>query len=328
MKALVLAAGLGTRLLPLTAAKSKVTFPLAVIPVLVRVLRFLRASGVDDFVVNLHHAPLSVRQCLAEAEERAIFSFEPEILGTAGALLGAEKHLGDQTFLLVNGDCYYAGLDLSAALDFHRKKGSAATMILIGQPPGSRYRAVEIDEDARLVRLAGRPEGSVRQAAASLHFPGIHILEPEFLSWIDPGFCDINSGVYPRLIAEGAPVYGYHTEFRWFDLGTPGAFLHACSELLPEVTGGERKSAILVGTQSSVSDQSLLEGPLEIGRRCEVGPGCSLRRSILADDVLLEPGAVVEDSIVGDHVRLEAGRVLKHCLAVNENDELRAVRWD
>ena len=143
MKALVLAAGLGTRLLPLTAAKSKVTFSLAGIPVLLRVLKFLRASGVDHFVVNLHHAPDSVRQCLDKAEERVTYSFEPEILGTAGALLGAEKHLGDETFLLVNGDCYYAGLDFSAALGFHRENGSLATMILIDQPPGSRYRAVE-----------------------------------------------------------------------------------------------------------------------------------------------------------------------------------------
>ena len=158
MKALVLAAGLGTRLLPLTAAKSKVTFSLAGIPVLVRVLKFFRASGVNHFAVNLHHAPDSVRDCLDTAEERVAYSFEPEILGTAGALRGAEKHLGDQTFLLVNGDCCYAGLDLSAALDFHRENGSLATMVLIDQPSGSRYRAVEISEKARLVRIAGKPE--------------------------------------------------------------------------------------------------------------------------------------------------------------------------
>ena len=111
MKALILAAGFGTRLLPLTAAKSKVTFSLAGIPVLVRVLKFLRASGVDDFVVNIHHAQESVRDCLTEARERVTYSFEPEILGTAGALLGAKKHLEDETFLLVNGDSYYADLE-------------------------------------------------------------------------------------------------------------------------------------------------------------------------------------------------------------------------
>jgi len=328
MKALVLAAGLGTRLFPLTAAKSKVTFSLAGIPVLVRVLRFLRTLGVDDFVVNLHHAPDSVRRCLAAAGEQVTYSFEPEMLGTAGALLGAEKHLGDQTFLLVNGDCYYAGLDLSAALDFHRENGSLATMILIDRPPGSQYRAVEISEDGRLVRIAGQPDSPAGKTLESLHFPGIHILEPEFLSWIEPGFSDINSGVYPRLISHGAPVYGYHTSFRWLDLGTPGDFLHAACELISEIAEGEKESAILVGNQSRVSPRSILEGPLEIGARAEIGPECCLRRSVLADDVVLEDGVVVEDSLVGDHVRLETGRVLKHSLAADESGEIRTVRWD
>lgn len=328
MKALVLAAGFGTRLLPLTAAKSKVTFSLAGIPVLVRVLKFLRASGVDDFVVNLHHAQESVRDCLNEARERVTYSFEPEILGTAGALLGAKKHLEDEPFLLVNGDSYYADLDFSSALDFHRKKGSLATMILIDQPSVSQYRAVEISEEGRLVRIAGKPESSIQNTAACLHFPGIHILEPEFLSWIEPGFSDINSGVYPRLILKDAPVYGYHTEFRWFDLGTPGGFLYAACELLAEAKEGARESAILVGSQSNISAESILEGPLEIGSDAEIAPGCSLRRSVLADNVILEPGVVVEDSLVGDNVRLKAGSVLKHYLAANEGGEVRTIRWD
>jgi len=328
MKALILTAGFGTRLLPLTAAKSKVTFSLAGIPVLVRVLKFLRESGVDDFVVNLHHAPDSVRDCLTEVRERVTYSFEQEILGTAGALLGAKRHLGDETFLLVNGDCYYADLDLSPALDFHRKQGSVATMILIDQPSGSQYRAVELSEEGRLVRIAGEPQSSTLQTVASLHFPGIHILEPEFLSRIEPGFSDINSGVYPRLIVEGAPVYGYHTGFRWFDLGTPGGFLYAACELLSEATESERESAILVGSQSSVSPESTLEGPLEIGSDAEIAPGCSLRRSVLADNVVLEPGVVVEDSLIGDNVRLKAGSVLKHCLVAKEGGVVRTVRWD
>ncbi|MFH1070828.1 MAG: sugar phosphate nucleotidyltransferase, partial [Candidatus Glassbacteria bacterium] len=227
MNALVLAAGLGTRLLPLTDRKSKVALSLAGIPVIVRVVRMLRRHGVDRIVVNLHHAPATVKAALAEAGEEVAYSPEPEILGTGGALRGAREHLAGSSFLLVNGDCYHEDPDLEGAVEFHRRKGAMATMLLLDMPGGEAYRPVELDNQSRILRVAGKPQSSSMKEAASLHFPGIHIFEPEVLDLVRPGFSDVNGTLYPRLIESGLPVFGYHTDFRWFDLGTPARFLEA-----------------------------------------------------------------------------------------------------
>ncbi|OGF98851.1 MAG: hypothetical protein A2Z86_04130 [Candidatus Glassbacteria bacterium GWA2_58_10] len=327
MKAMILAAGFGTRLLPLTAGKSKVALPLAGVPVLVRVLQTLRRLGVSDFIVNLHHAPDSVRRCLESAGETARYSFEPQILGTGGALFPVKEQFAGGTFLLVNGDCYYENPDLESALEFHRSRGALATLVLIDMPPGQKFRTVDLDQTGRIVRIAGRPEYPRTPVAAALHFPGIHILEPEFLEHIGPGFSDINSSVYPGLIASGAPLYGYRTAFRWHDLGTPGRFFQAAGTLL-EQSGRESGGSKLVGEGCRLSESCVLEGPLEIGEDSRLGPDCRVARSILGREVVLEAGALVEDSLVGDKVRLAAGSAYRHCVIAGEAGNISVVRWE
>jgi len=325
---MILAAGYGTRLLPLTTRKSKVTLPLAGVPVLVRILRTFRSLGVHEFIVNLHHADDTVRACLARAGEKVVFSFEREILGTGGALFKAKEFLDEGTFLLVNGDCYYSGFPLDQALEFHKSRNSLATMMLIDMPQGEKYRGVEIDSEGRLCRIAGLPEVPGHATAPGLHFPGLHLLEPELLEEIHPGFSDINRDIYPALIARGAPVYGFHTKFQWLDLGTPKHYLEASHKLLLSSEYPERGAPILMGENCTVHHSALLEAPLEIGSEARIGPGCSVRGSVLGDSVILESDVFVEQSIIGDNVHLKAGSQLSRCSAVDLDGVLEIRQWE
>ena len=328
MKAMILAAGLGTRLFPLTARVSKMALSLAGVPVLVRVFRFLRDCGIDEFVVNLHHAPDTVKSCLSKYGERAVFSFEDNILGTAGGLFNAGDNFSDGTFLMINGDCCYDGCSLAEALEFHRMRKAMATMVLVDMPAGENYGVVELDSDGRLLNIAGRPGKNSDSASRSLHFTGIHILEPEILTELSPGFSDINRDVYPRLIQEGYPLFGFHTHFQWFDLGTPRRFLEAAFSLLETDETGKAASGMLIGENCRIDSSAHLEGPLEIGADSVIASGSKVRRSVLGSGVSIEPDAVVEECFLGNGVEIEAGSTMSRCAAAVVDEHLEIRQWD
>ncbi|MBW7997766.1 MAG: NDP-sugar synthase [Candidatus Glassbacteria bacterium] len=216
---------------------------------------------------------------------------------------------------LVNGDCYYGDPDLRGALEFHERNGSLGTMVLIDMPPGESYRGVEIAGGGRLVRVAGSP-GSSAGGSRTLHFTGIHILEPEFVAGIGPGFSDINSRHYPRLIEAGSPVFGYHTSFRWFDLGTPLWFLSAAAELIQEsAADGSPGRALIAGAGCDLDSSSVLNGPLELGAGCRIGANAVVANSVLGKGVAVGPDARVTDSLLGDGFRVEAGKRLDGVVA-------------
>lgn len=327
MRAIVLAAGFGTRLMPLTENRSKVTLPLAGISVVVRVIRLLRSCGVEQIAVNLHHAPRSVMAAVERAGERVTLLHEEEILGTGGALWGARDFLAGGRVLMINGDCYYGAPDLDAALRFHESRGSLATMVLVDMPVGENYRGVEIDTDGRLLKIAGWPEGG-KGSGVPLHFSGIHILEPEYLERIGPGFSDINSTHHVEAIGAGLPVFGYHTAFSCYDLGTPSRFLAVAQELIRmETHGVSPESTVLTGSGCEINPSATITGPAEIGSGCRIGRDCTVERSVLLENVVLEPGCTVIDSLLGGGVRVAGGMRLEKVAAAHVDGELVVTRW-
>ncbi|MEA2063714.1 MAG: NDP-sugar synthase [Gemmatimonadota bacterium] len=327
---MVLAAGFGTRLLPLTARISKVSLPVAGVPLLGRVLAFLHSAGVDEFVVNLHHGPDTVRACLKDRVPGVEFSFEEQILGTGGGLSLAGDHFsGDGTFLMVNGDCMYDGCPLAEAVESHKSHGALATMVLIDMPPGEKYAPVEIDSDGRLLNIARLLEHTEKSPGSRLlHFTGIHILEPEILDHLPGGFSDINRDVYLRLIEEGHPLYGYHTSFDWADLGTPRRFLECAFNLLEGCVTGEQGPGVLVGEDARIDSSASLQGPLEIGPGCVVAQGVKIKRSVLGPGVSLGGGAVLDECLIGEGVRIDEGARLVRCVAAEVDGRIEVRKWD
>lgn len=324
MKAFVLAAGFGTRMLPVTRHYSKICLPLAGAPGIVRVLRELRRCGVKDFVVNLHHCADHVRHCLAACGETPLYSTETEILGTGGALAQAAEFLTGGTFLLVNGDCSYEGIPLAEALEYHRAKGALATIVLLDMPENAKYGAVEVDRGGRVVRIAGRPAGAA-SGERSLHFCGIHLIEPEILSRVRPVFSDIIRDVYIPLIAEGAPVYGFHTAFGWRDLGSPERYLEAAFVFLRRETNA-RNSSVIGG--SCVLEPGSEIGPLaDLGCGVQVGRGSSVVRSVLCDNVKVGDGCLIEDCVLAPGTQVGDRKVYRKSLLAPGESGVEAREW-
>jgi mannose-1-phosphate guanylyltransferase len=236
MRALVLCAGLGTRLKPITDALPKPALPLLGVPLIGYTFAHLKAQGVDSLVINTHHLPDEMEKVARDRAARVqlplAVSHEPVIQGTGGALREAASHLPtNEPFVLWNGDIL-AEIDLADALAAHRASGAVATMILKPMPVGETYAAVEIDGYGGVRKIAGQGPGG--NGLTPWHFSGVHIVEPRVVAAIaKQGEVCINRQVYLPLIAQGERVHGHivHSGY-WSDMGTPSRFLATQLEVM------------------------------------------------------------------------------------------------
>ncbi len=244
MKALVLAAGLGTRLRPLTDTWPKPAVPLLGQPLLRYTLSVLARAGVTQVGLNTHHlADVMAQVAQAEVARAGLaltLSHERVIQGTAGGIRGLRGVVEDtDTFVVWNGDALFTP-ELGPLLAEHRALGAIATLLLMPMPAGARYASVETDAGGRVRRIAGRGPGG--PALRPWHFTGVHLLSPRIFSAMsEAGPEDINRDVYPRLLAQGELIRGAVVQAAWKDVGTAAGYLDAQSALLsgdvPDVFG-------------------------------------------------------------------------------------------
>jgi len=233
-RAMVLAAGRGTRLAPLTDRLPKPLMPVAGKPLLGHILEFLHAGGVEEVVINLHHLGHLIEQEIGDGARfgvRVSYSWEPEILDTGGGIKQAEPMLGGEPFVVANGDSLLE-LPLRELAEFHRTRGGIATMVVRPAPDAARWGLIELDADDRVRRVVGLPPGSPGVALRGFMFPGLHVFDPRVFRFMEPGapFSVIRE-TYPRLLRAGEPIYGFVTAARWVTIDTP-ASLAAASDTL------------------------------------------------------------------------------------------------
>jgi mannose-1-phosphate guanylyltransferase len=347
MKAMVLCAGFGTRLRPLTDAVPKPLVPLCGLPLLQFNLALLKTAGVREVVINTHHLAAEMERGARAIAARLGLSLEVSreerhILGTGGGVRKAAALLGQGTFFLLNGDMIF-DLDLAAALAAHRAAGAVATMVLAPYPPGASYGAVEVDGHDRVRRIAGRGAGAAPPGEPPLvkrHFTGVHVLESEIINRL-PGEAesDINRTAYVRLIHEGAPVHGFLQNGYWGDLGAPKSLLRANIDFLErrvpmERFGGdadpwagtkELAPDVFVHESAKIAESALLAGPAlihagcQVGAEAQIGPdavlgegtrvdmGVTVRRAVCWDRTHLGPGERAVGIVAAPGVRMEAG---------------------
>jgi len=304
---MLLAAGLGTRLRPLTLLRAKPALPVLNRPLIHWTLEALAAAGVDEVVVNLHHLPRSVTAAVRDGAAfglRVRWSREREILGTGGGPRAVRRWLGDEPVLLVNGDMLLA-LDLRRLVRRHRRTGARVTLGLRPNPDPRRYPPVITGPGGRVRGLRGRPAGA--RGTASM-FAGVHVLDPALLERLPPGASDTVGDLYPALIAAGERVDGIRLGGLWLDIGTPGLYLKAHRLLLargrgPAVAPGARlgegvvlKRAV-VGAGAAVGDGARLEDCV-LWDGARVGPGARVRRSVVACGGRVGAGERVEGVVV------------------------------
>jgi len=228
MRAMILAAGLGTRLRPLTNHTPKPLLPIAGTPLIVWNLLLLRQHGVTDVLINLHHLGHLIEQALGDGATfglRLAYSQEPVVLGTGGGIKQAEPFFEGQPFLVLNGDTLLE-LDLGALMTFHRDREALATMVLREDSEAERWGPVELDRMQQVVSINGqgrRGDGPTDR----LMFAGVHLMHPRLLREIPPGQESSIIEAYVRAIAQNERILGYRMTGYWSDVGTPQRYEQA-----------------------------------------------------------------------------------------------------
>src|SRR5262245_50697940 len=209
---MILAAGFGTRLWPLTVGRTKPAIPFLNRPLIAYTIEYLKRYGVEDLIINLHHEPDSVRASIGDGSRYGVrinYSVERgEILGTSGALDCVRDQLDQETFAVINGKII-TDIDLGAAIATHRSRKALATLVLLPNHKRERFSEVKITEDGRISEFAGFPAPPIPHTPypiphTPLMFTGIHILEPGIFDYIPRGvFSDSVRDVYPKAMADG-----------------------------------------------------------------------------------------------------------------------------
>lgn len=296
---MILAAGYGERLWPLTADRTKPALPVLGKPLVGYVAEYLAQSGITDIVVNLHHHPDSVRRALGDGSQFGVklsYVHEPVILGTSGALDNARDLLAGDTLVVINGKLI-TDIDLKAALDTHRRTNALATLVLKENPQRERFSVVETN-DGFVTRFGGMPptrSANVEtDSAAPLMFTGIQILDTRIFEYIPRGvFSHSTVDVYPQAIVRGERVAAHVAGGMWYELSTLQRYLDLSLALL---------------------DRSRLD--VHTGEKSSIDPQANVHESILWNQVTVEEGANVRRSVLGDGVRVRAGELLEDSVVV------------
>jgi NDP-sugar pyrophosphorylase family protein len=222
IRGIVLAAGLGTRLRPLTDSTPKPLLDVGGRPMIAYPLLLLRSAGITEVLINLHHLGGQIREALGDGARfglRISYSEENPILDTGGAVKNAEPFLAGDTFVVANADTI-VDLDLSAMLRFHGARGGIGTMLLREDPEVARYGAIEVDADGRVRRFLGAP-GDAGGQLTPLMYGGVWIFDPRVFEHMQPGVFSLTRQLAPQLLRAGELLYGYRYEGYWRVLDTP-----------------------------------------------------------------------------------------------------------
>jgi len=311
MKAMILAAGFGTRLLPATKFIPKPCFPVLNKPIILHIIESLKSAGVDEIVINLHHLGEKIKECVDAsgiADLTIHYSYEEEILGTAGGIKKVQDILRDDTFILYNGDIF-SQVHLGSAIQFHKESGSKATMIV---KEGDHKSFIGLDGHGKIVRF---PYGALKDSedySISTFFTGIHILEPIVFDYIpeDLFYC-INSNVYPDILSDGHEAFGYVTDSFWHDIGTPVDFLSVNAAMLSGIE-------FMAGEGTVIDNQSRIGPDVIIGSRCTVRENCTVRGSVIFDDVELKSRSNINNAIILDGCVVASGTALNNVIVTKE----------
>jgi NDP-sugar pyrophosphorylase family protein len=294
MRAIVLSAGYGTRLWPLTEDRTKPAIPILGKPLVGYVAENLAGYGIDEIVVNLHHRPESVRRALGDGSRFGVklhYVEEPVILGTSGALDNTREFFESETFVVVNGKII-TDIDLNVAFETHRRMNAIATLVLLPNVRRERFSVVET-EAGRITGFAGMPVAG-DDGPAPLMFTGIHILEPRILEYVPRGvFSDSVIDVYPQAMANGEVIAAHVGSGKWRELSTLKRYLDISVELLKE-TG----KSFVAGTDTLIA------------------PSATVGDSVLWDDVAVGADARVNRAVLADHVKIKASEVIENAVVV------------
>lgn len=310
-RALVLAAGRGERLRPLTDATPKPLLPVLGASVLERTLRQLAGAGVEATAVNLHHLGEQIAAELGDEVDGMPLTYSPEedLLGTLGPLARLRSFLaGADPVLLVNGDSL-CSWPVEAVVQEHRAGGAAATLLISSTADYEMFGGgVSVDERGRVLSFRGEaPRGTVRRGV----FAGLHVISPEILVDVVEEPSDIVRDLYEPLLAAGSAIRAVPHDGRWHDLGTPRRYLNGLLDEADEIGGSWRHPEAVV-SQSAAIGRCVLEAATRVEADAEISdsvllPGARAGAGSRIIDSIIGPGVEVADWVKVESMMLTAG---------------------
>jgi mannose-1-phosphate guanylyltransferase len=329
MKAMILAAGKGTRVRPITHTTPKPMIPILQKPVMEFLLELLKEHGFDEIMVNVSHLAEEIENYFRDGQRFGVqiaYSFEGRIeegeligeaLGSAGGLKRIQdfQPFFDDTFVVLCGDALI-DLDLTEAVRRHKQKGAMASLIArrVPREEVSSYGVVVTDPDGRVLTFQEKP--AVAEAASDMINTGIYIFEPEVLDFIPSGEpFDIGSDLFPRLVEAGAPFYALPMEFEWVDIGKVPDYWQAIRSVLQgevrqvQIPGREVRPGIYAGLNVAANwDRITVQGPIYVGGMSRIEDGATIiGPAMIGPSCHICAGATIDNSIIFDYSRIGPG---------------------
>ncbi len=332
MKAMILAAGVGTRLDPLTMQLPKPLVPVANIPVMHHILRLLSDHGFTSACANLHYLPNMIKEYFQNNEEIGIkinYLFEEQLSGDAGGVRACSAELQDETFLVIMGDLL-TNIDLSYVIAQHKAKGALATIALKAVQDVSQLGVAIIDKDGWIKAFQEKPAPS--EARSNLASTGVYILEPAIFDYIPrSGVYGFGKQLFPDLLAQNLPVLGVEVDCYWSDVGTLEKYRQSNFDALAEKIkvvlqpklGGYAGAEIWAAKNARIESNCLIEGKLLLGNNSIISQGANISGHVLiGDNCIIENGAVIQDTIIwaGSHIGRNA-KITNSVIGLNSKIE-------
>lgn len=322
----IMAGGEGSRLRPLTVDKPKPMAPVANQPLLEHILRLARRHGFQRATATVHYRSEAIQRHFGSGERWSVqleLMRETVPLGTAGGVRAAWRR--GEPVIVLSGDAL-TDLNLSELMAFHRARRALVTMALHEVLDPTGLGVVQVAPDGRVLHFVEKPP---REAAVGgLVNTGIYVLEPEVLELIPTGTAyDFGRNLFPLLVAEEVPVYGWHGRGYWCDVGTLERYLEANlaalrREVSLELSGQEVRPGVWIGAEAQVDPAAQLEPPLLIGDGAWIGPGACLHQCVVGAGAVVGADSCVERSVVLPHMLVEGGLQVQGSI-VSEQGVLR-----
>src|SRR5436190_1406301 len=330
MKAVVMAGGEGSRLRPLTIGRPKPMVPIVNVPVMEHILGLLRRHGIEEVVVTLQYLANVIQEYFGDGSDFGMkihYTVEESPLGTAGSVKNAEELL-DEPFLVISGDAL-TDFDLVQVVNYHRQKGSMATLVLYRVPNPLEYGVVIVDREGEVLRFLGKP--SWREVFSDTVNTGIYVLDPAIFQYVPAGrMVDWSADVFPKLLQNGDPMFGYVADGYWCDVGNLAEYVRANADMLHglvklEMPGREMPGRIWVcgaGKEGDVdiAPSARLYGPILLGKGVEIRPNAVVHGpAVIGDYTIVEDRATIDRSVlwpnsyIGENADLHGALIGRQC---------------
>lgn len=316
IKVMIMAAGEGTRLRPLTYMVPKPLNPILNKPLMAYTLESLSRQGVREVMVNISYLPDMIKDYFGTGEKFGLtihYSFEKEVLGTAGGVKKVQDFFND-TFLILSGDGLSA-IDLKETVMYHKEKRALGTMVLSNKDMRYEYGVILTGKNGRIKKFVEKPKWS--DVFSSAVNTGVYVFEPEIFKHIPKDtFYDFGCQVWPELLKNKEKIYAIHTSRYWCDIGDLTVYLQAHKDALDgniqlSIAGTEVQKKIWVGENTFIGKNVKFMPPCVIGSHCRIEDGCRIGpHASIGDNCRIGPHATVQDSVLWKNVTIGTHTVI------------------